>query len=58
MGQITKLLFMIVFGVLFWKDKWCGEDSFEEAFPSLYSLASFKDAQVVQMQEQLGEMGH
>ena len=44
MGQITKLFFMIVFGVLFWKDKWCEEDSFEEAFPSLYSLASFKDA--------------
>lgn len=44
MGQTTKLLFMIVFGVLFWKDKWCGEDSFEEAFPSLYSLAFSKDA--------------
>ncbi|RVW85403.1 Polyadenylate-binding protein RBP47B' [Vitis vinifera] len=31
-------------GVRFWKDRWCGEDSLEEAFPRLYSLASSKDA--------------
>ncbi|KAL6333305.1 hypothetical protein AAG906_028489 [Vitis piasezkii] len=30
--------------VCFWKDRWCGDDSLEEAFPSLYSLASSKDA--------------
>ena len=32
--------------VRFWKDRWCGEDSLEEVFPSLYSLASSRDAWV------------
>ncbi|RVW87876.1 putative ribonuclease H protein [Vitis vinifera] len=40
--------------VRFWKDRWCGEDSLEEPFPSLYSLASSRDAWVAQLWDQSG----
>ena len=42
----------------FWKDRWYGEDSLEEAFPSLYSLASSRDAWVAQLWDESGELGH
>ena len=45
-------------GVRFWKDRWCGEDSLEEAFPRLYSLASSKDAWVAQLWDQSGNLGY
>ena len=43
--------------VRFWKDRWCGEDSLEEAFPSLYSLASSRDAWVVSIMGSVREFG-
>ena len=44
--------------VRFWKDRGCGEDYLEEAFPSLYSLASSRDAWVAQLWDQFGNLGH
>ena len=44
--------------VQFWKNRWRGEDSLEEVFPSLYSLVSSKDAWVAQLWDQFGEVGH
>nr|CAN72765.1 hypothetical protein VITISV_037010 [Vitis vinifera] len=35
--------------VHFWKDRWCGEDSLDEAFPRLYHLPFSKDAWVAQL---------
>ena len=45
-------------GVRFWKDRWCGEDSLEEAFPRLYYLASSKDAWVAQLWDRSGNLGY
>ena len=44
--------------VWFLKNRWCGEDSLEKAFPSLYSLASSRDAWVAQLWDQSRELGH
>ena len=30
----------------FWKDKWCGNNTLRDSFPSLYALADSKDAWV------------
>ncbi|RVX20483.1 hypothetical protein CK203_002911 [Vitis vinifera] len=40
------------------RGRWYGEDSLEEAFPSLYSLASSRDAWVAQLWDESGELGH
>ena len=44
--------------VHFWKDRWCGEDSLDEAFPRLYYLASSKDAWVAQLWDQSRNLGY
>ena len=32
--------------VRFWLDKWCGDESLKDTFPSLFALATSKDAWV------------
>ena len=46
-----KVVFKVGDGrrVQLWKDRWCGEDSLEGAFPSLYSLVYSRDAWVAQL---------
>ena len=39
-------------GVMFWTDMWCGYKPLGEAFPTLFSTASTKDAWVVEMWKQ------
>ena len=41
----------------FWKDKWCGNNTLHDSFPSLYALVDFKDAWVVDCWDSLGEEG-
>ncbi|RVW72345.1 putative mitochondrial protein [Vitis vinifera] len=43
--------------VRFWKDRWCGEDSLDVAFPRLYNLAFSKDVWVAQLWDQSGNLG-
>ena len=43
--------------VRFWKDSWCGDEALSMSFPSLYTLATFKEAWVVQVWDTLGEDG-
>ena len=35
--------------VKFWIDKWCGDTCLRDSFPTLYSIASSKDAWVVDL---------
>ncbi|RVW55327.1 hypothetical protein CK203_089065 [Vitis vinifera] len=35
--------------VSFWKDKWCGNVALCDSFPSLYALATFKEAWLVEL---------
>ncbi|RVW33972.1 hypothetical protein CK203_100734 [Vitis vinifera] len=48
MGHLVTPSFGFVVGdakkVRFWKDKWCGTIPLCETFPSLYALASYKEA--------------
>ena len=39
----------------FWKDKWCGNNTLHDSFPSLFDLAVSKDAWVVDCWDSLGE---
>ena len=32
--------------IRFWEDMWCGEVTHKDAFPSLYNIASVKDASI------------
>ena len=41
----------------FWKDKWCGNNSLCDSFPSLYALAYSKDAWVADCRDPWGEEG-
>ena len=43
--------------VSFWKDKWCGNVALCDSFPSLYALATFKEAWLVELCDSLGEEG-
>ena len=43
--------------VKFWKDRWSGDSSVKESFPSLFSFATNKDAWAVDVWEQNGESG-
>ena len=43
--------------VRFWKDKWCGNNTLCDSFPSLYALADSKDAWVTDCWDSLGEEG-
>ena len=43
--------------VRFWKDIWCGNNSFCEAFPSLFALTISKDAWVADCWDSMGEEG-
>ena len=43
--------------VRFWKDKWCGNNTLRDAFPSLFALAVSKDAWVADCWDSLGEEG-
>ena len=61
MGQLVTPLFGFVVGdgknVSFWKDKWCGTTPFFEAFPSLFALATSKEAWVNEVWTTEGERG-
>ncbi|RVW38191.1 hypothetical protein CK203_106221 [Vitis vinifera] len=50
MGHLVTLSFGFVVGdgkkVRFWKDKWCGTTSLCKVFPSLFALATSKEAWV------------
>ena len=41
----------------FWKDRWCGDDALTISFPSLYTLATSKEAWVAEVWDTLGEDG-
>ena len=41
--------------VRFWKDKWCGTTPLCEAFPSLFAIATFKEAWVNEVWTAEGE---
>ena len=41
----------------FWKDKWCGEVASRVSFPSLFVLATNKDAFVAYVWDDFGEVG-
>ena len=43
--------------IKFWKNRWCGNLSLEEAFLSLFSIATAKDSWVAKVWEQVGERG-
>ena len=45
-NKIVKTLVLIV-KIRFWDDVWCGEATLKEVFPSLYNIASVKDASIV-----------
>jgi hypothetical protein len=32
--------------IRFWNDVWCGDSALKEAFPSLFIIASFKEASI------------
>ena len=61
MGHLVTPSFGFVVGdgkkVRFWKDKWCGTIPLCEAFPSLYALASYKEAWVNEVWTAEGERG-
>ena len=42
----NKIAFSVGDGrrVRYWKDKWCGDDALCDSFPSLYALATSKEA--------------
>ena len=44
--------------VQFWNDRWCGENALKEDFPSLYFLASFREAWVALLWDGTREVGH
>ena len=44
--------------VKFWKVKWCGDEPLRCTFPSLYTLASLKEAWVIGLWVHEGERGH
>ena len=55
-----KILFFFVGDgrrMRFWKDKWCGNNSLCDSFPSLYALAYSKDAWVADCRDPWGEEG-
>ena len=57
---VTKVSFSVGEGkrVKFWKDRWCGNEPSCDSFPSLYGLASSKEAWVANMWDQsLGSSG-
>ena len=43
--------------VRFWKNKWCGNNTLHDSFPSLFALVVSKDAWVVDCWDSLGEEG-
>ena len=43
--------------VRFWKDKWCGEEPLSLTFPSLFSIATNKEAMVADYWNPIGEEG-
>ena len=43
--------------IKFWKNRWCGNLSLEEAFLSLFSISTAKDSWVAKVWEQVGERG-
>ena len=45
------------YGVGFWKDIWCGNNSLREAFPSLFALVDSKDAWVADCWDSLRQEG-
>ena len=57
--MFSKVVFSLGNGrrVSFWKDIWCGEEAFCDAFPSMYALASNKEAFVADMWEHSREEG-
>ena len=61
MGHLVTPSFGFVVGdvkkVRFWKDKWCGTIPLCETFPSLYALASYKEAWVNEVWTAKGERG-
>ena len=61
MGHLVTPSFGFMVGdgekVRFWKDKWCGTIPLCEAFPSLYALASNKEARVNEVWTAEGERG-
>ena len=40
-----------------WKDKWCGNIALCDSFPSLYAVAAFKEAWLVELWDSSGEEG-
>lgn len=44
-------------GMKFQKDKWCGDLSLKEAFPTLFYMVNTKDAQVVEVRDEEGDKG-
>ena len=61
LGHLVTPSFDFVVGdgkkVRFWKDKWCGTTPLCEAFPSLFALATSKEAWVNEVWTAAGEMG-
>ena len=43
--------------VRFWEDGWCGDEALSISFPSLYALATSKEAWVAEVWDTLGEDG-
>ena len=43
--------------VFFWKDNWCGEEPLSLTFPSLFSVATNKEAMVADYWNPIGEEG-
>ncbi|KAL6345634.1 hypothetical protein AAG906_017366 [Vitis piasezkii] len=61
MGHLVTPSFGFVVGdgkkVRFWKDKWCGTTPLCEDFPSLFALATSKEAWVNEVRTAAGERG-
>ncbi|RVW36065.1 hypothetical protein CK203_079687 [Vitis vinifera] len=61
MGHLVTPSFGFVVGdgkkVKFWKDKWCGTTPLCEDFPSLFALATSKEAWVNEVRTAAGERG-
>ena len=55
----NKVVFFVGNGrrVKFWNDKWCGNFSLSNFFPSLYAFASFKEAWLEELWDHSGDEG-
>ena len=56
---VSRVPFLVGNGwsVRFWKDKWHGNDSLYNSFPSLFSIVASKEAWVAYVWNLLGEGG-